>query len=97
MSLVEALNAFQAAEAPIAPVYTTPQILEDPHYLARETVATVQDEDLGPVRMQNVVPVLSATPGSIRFTGATAIDHDREEILESIRTAVPRAAGGAER
>ncbi|MFB2600259.1 CaiB/BaiF CoA transferase family protein [Herbiconiux sp. P17] len=95
MSLVEALKAFQAVEAPIAPVYSTPQILDDPHYLARETVATVDDDDLGPVRMQNVVPVLSATPGSIRFTGATAIDHDRDEILERVRVA--RAAEGVQR
>jgi formyl-CoA transferase len=87
MTLQEALAAFQAVEAPIAPVYTTPQILEDPHYLARGTVATVDDDDLGPVRMQNVVPVLSATPGSIRFTGATDVDHDREEILRLLHGA----------
>jgi formyl-CoA transferase len=50
-------------------------------------VATVDDDDLGPVRMQNVVPVLSATPGSIRFTGATDVDHDREEILRLLHGA----------
>lgn len=87
MTLEEALAAFQAVQAPIAPVYTTPQILEDPHYRARGTVATVEDDDLGPVRMQNVVPVLSVTPGSIRFTGATAVDHDRAEILRRLRGA----------
>lgn len=78
------LAAFGEAQAPIAPVYTTDQIVVDPHFLARETVISVEDPDLGPVRMQNVVPKLSATPGRIRHTGETDIDHDRDEVLALI-------------
>lgn len=79
--LDEVLGAFERAQAPIAPAYTTDQIVTDPQYLARETVISVDDPDLGPVRMQNVVPRLTATPGRIRSTGSTEIDHDREEVL----------------
>lgn len=79
--LDEVLDSFQRAQAPIAPAYTTDQIVEDPQYLARETVIAVDDPDLGRVRMQNVVPRLTATPGRIRTTGWTAIDHDRDDVL----------------
>jgi crotonobetainyl-CoA:carnitine CoA-transferase CaiB-like acyl-CoA transferase len=89
--LDEVLASFESAQAPIAPVYTTAQILQDPQYLARESVTVVVDPDLGPVRMQNVVPRLSATPGKIRHTGATRIDHDREEVLDRLRAGSRRA------
>jgi len=83
--LEEVLASFESAQAPIAPVYTTAQILEDPQYLARQSVTVVEDPDLGSVRMQNVVPRLSQTPGRVRYTGKTGIDHDREEVLNRLR------------
>jgi crotonobetainyl-CoA:carnitine CoA-transferase CaiB-like acyl-CoA transferase len=82
--LERVLSRFADAQAPIAPVYTTDQILEDPQYLARETVIKVEDPDLGSIRMQNVVPRLTVTPGRIRHTGATAIDHHRQSVLDRI-------------
>ena len=83
-SLDEVLTAFEAAEAAIAPVYDIAQIFEDPQFRAREAIATVQDEDLGPLRMQNVFPKLSRTPGKVRFAGAR-IDQHRDEILSELR------------
>jgi crotonobetainyl-CoA:carnitine CoA-transferase CaiB-like acyl-CoA transferase len=44
-------------------------IMNDPQYQALETITTVLDPELGPVRMQNVIFRMSETPGSIRFTG----------------------------
>jgi formyl-CoA transferase len=66
----EVLAAFEAAEGAIAPVYTIEDILRDAQYLARESVVRVPHEGLGDVLMQNVVPVLSDTPGKVRFAGA---------------------------
>lgn len=65
----EVMRAFEEAEAAIAPVYDANDILDDPHFQARETIVTVEDDDLGPVRMQNVLFRLSRTPGKIRWTG----------------------------
>jgi crotonobetainyl-CoA:carnitine CoA-transferase CaiB-like acyl-CoA transferase len=65
----EVLAAFTEAQAAVAPVYSTPDILADPQYEALGTVTTVDDPELGPVRMQNVPFRLSATPGAIRFAG----------------------------
>jgi formyl-CoA transferase len=82
--LEEVLSAFETVEAAIAPIYDIAQIFEDEQYAARESIATVEDEDLGLVRMQNVFPRLSRTPGSIRFAGPR-IDQHRDEILRELR------------
>jgi crotonobetainyl-CoA:carnitine CoA-transferase CaiB-like acyl-CoA transferase len=90
--LSDVLAAFEKAQAPIAPVYETDQIVSDPHYLARQTVVTIMDPDLGEVRMQGVVPKLSATPGKIRHTGATAVDADRAAVLARLHPMSSRAS-----
>jgi crotonobetainyl-CoA:carnitine CoA-transferase CaiB-like acyl-CoA transferase len=76
----EVLDAFTAAGAAIAPVYDVADLLADPHVIARETITRVDDDELGPVRMQNVLFRMSETPGSIRFTGR-ALGADTEAIL----------------
>ncbi|MFJ2212308.1 CaiB/BaiF CoA transferase family protein [Streptomyces sp. NPDC101062] len=65
----EALAAFEKAEAAIAPVYDIRDVMTDPQYRALETIAEVQDPELGPLRMQNVLFRLSETPGAIRWAG----------------------------
>lgn len=84
--LVEVIEAFERVEAAIAPIYDIEQIFNDPQFIARRSITTVEDEDLGPVRMQNVFPTLSRTPGSIRRAGGR-IDQDRREILKELRAA----------
>ncbi|GAA4492994.1 CoA transferase [Actinoallomurus oryzae] len=84
--LADVLEAFERAQAPIAPVYETDQIVRDPQYLARETVVSVPDADLGRIRMQNVIPKLSRTPGRIRRTGPAEVDADRDAVLARLNT-----------
>jgi crotonobetainyl-CoA:carnitine CoA-transferase CaiB-like acyl-CoA transferase len=76
----EVLKTFDEHDCAIAPVYDVAGIFADPQFQARETVTTVPDPDLGPVRMQNVIPKLSRTPGAIRWTGPTRMGADNEEI-----------------
>jgi crotonobetainyl-CoA:carnitine CoA-transferase CaiB-like acyl-CoA transferase len=45
------------------------EVMADPQYRALDTVTTVDDPELGPLRMQNVLFRLSATPGAIRWAG----------------------------
>jgi crotonobetainyl-CoA:carnitine CoA-transferase CaiB-like acyl-CoA transferase len=68
-ALDEVLAAFEEAGAAIAPVYDVRQLVEDPHVRATETLTAVEDEDLGPVLMQNLAFGLLGTPGRIRFPG----------------------------
>jgi crotonobetainyl-CoA:carnitine CoA-transferase CaiB-like acyl-CoA transferase len=65
----EVVAAFEAAGAALAPIYDVEQLLADPHVQARDTITTVDDEDLGPLRMQNLMFRLTRTPGRIRFPG----------------------------
>jgi crotonobetainyl-CoA:carnitine CoA-transferase CaiB-like acyl-CoA transferase len=65
----EVLAAFEKAEAAIAPVQDVRDVMTDPQYQALDTVTTVADPELGPLRMQNVLFRLSATPGAIRWAG----------------------------
>ncbi|MEV6111929.1 CoA transferase [Streptomyces sp. NPDC052109] len=65
----EVLAAFEKAEAAVAPVQDVRDVLADPQYQALRTVTTVDDPELGPLRMQNVLFRLSATPGAIRWAG----------------------------
>jgi crotonobetainyl-CoA:carnitine CoA-transferase CaiB-like acyl-CoA transferase len=65
----EVLAAFDKAEAAIAPVQDVRDVMADPQYRALGTLTTLQDPELGRLRMQNVLFRLSATPGSIRWAG----------------------------
>jgi crotonobetainyl-CoA:carnitine CoA-transferase CaiB-like acyl-CoA transferase len=86
------LEEFEGAQAAVAPVYDVRGILADPQYAALGTVQTVDDDELGPVKMQNVLFRLSETPGSIRFSGRPH-GHDTDEVLDEIGiTAEQRAA-----
>ncbi|MFL4903514.1 CaiB/BaiF CoA transferase family protein [Streptomyces sp. MMS24-I2-30] len=65
----EVVAAFEKAEAAVAPVQDVRDVMTDPQYAALDTITTVDDPELGPLRMQNVLFRLSATPGSIRWAG----------------------------
>ena len=67
--LEEVVKAFTEAEAAVAPIYDIADVFADPQYQALDTITTVEDPALGPVRMQNVLYRLSETPGAIRWTG----------------------------
>ncbi|MEV0639722.1 CoA transferase [Streptomyces sp. NPDC050619] len=65
----EVLAAFEKAEAAVAPIQDVRDVMTDPQYQALDTVTTVDDPELGPLRMQNVLFRLSSTPGAIRWAG----------------------------
>ena len=94
----DVMAAFDLAGAAIAPVYDVEQLMEDPQVKAIDAITTVKDEDLGPLRMQNVMFRLSESPGSIRFTGRR-LGQDNEQVygerlgLDPDRIAELRADG----
>ncbi|MGW7154165.1 CaiB/BaiF CoA transferase family protein [Streptomyces sp. NPDC054887] len=94
----EAMAAFEKAEAAIAPVYDVRDVMADPQYRALDTITEVQDPELGPLRMQNVLFRLSETPGAIRWAGRPhGADTDSvltEAGLTPSEIAALRATGG---
>jgi len=67
--LDDVVDQFEKASAAVAPVYDIAGIFEDPQYEALDSITTIDDEDLGPIRMQNLMFRLSATPGAIKWGG----------------------------
>lgn len=65
----EVLEAFEKAEAAVAPIQDVADVMEDAQYEALDTITTVADPELGPLRMQNVLFRLSSTPGAVRWAG----------------------------
>ncbi len=78
--LQEKLNE---AGVPCGLIYTTPDMLEDPHFKARNAIVDVEHPDFGTIKMQNVAPRLSNTPGSIRHVGPELGEHT-DQVLKDI-------------
>jgi crotonobetainyl-CoA:carnitine CoA-transferase CaiB-like acyl-CoA transferase len=76
----EVLRAFVEAEAAVAPIYDARDIVEDIHIRESQMITEVQDEDLGPMLMHNVMWRMSETPGQIRFTGRS-LGADTDSVL----------------
>jgi len=74
----EVVKAFEQAEAAVAPIYTAADVMADPQFEALGSIATVPDDELGPVRMQNVLFRLSRTPGRIESAGPPLGAHTAE-------------------
>lgn len=88
----EVLAAFEAADAAVAPVYSAADLVEDPQVQALDMITTVDDPDLGPMKMQNVLFRMSDTPGSIRSTGPATIGADTDEVLAAAGIDAERVA-----
>ena len=67
---------------PVGQIYRAPEMLEDPHFLERESIVTVPHPEFGPLAMQNIVPRLSETPGEIRHCGPGLGEHTDEVLTE---------------
>jgi crotonobetainyl-CoA:carnitine CoA-transferase CaiB-like acyl-CoA transferase len=79
----DVLAAFEEAEAAIAPIYDARDVVEDPQLAALGTIASVVDDDLGPIEMANVPVRLSSTPGAIEWAGGRH-GADTESVLAEI-------------
>lgn len=76
--LDEVMREFEAAEAAVAPIYDIRHIMADPQFQALQTITPVDDPELGPIRMQNVMWRMSETPGRIRWPGRKPGENNAE-------------------
>ena len=88
----DVIREFEAAQAAVAQIYTIKDVFEDPQYQALDTITTVEDPDLGPVRMQNVLYRLSQTPGGINWTGRK-MGADTNEVFAELGLTEEQIAG----
>lgn len=65
----ELIDLLVKAEVPVAPVADFADLDADPQLNERGAITQVDDDQLGPLRMPGVLPVLTETPGRIRYAG----------------------------
>nr|WP_309239970.1 CoA transferase [Actinomadura sp. J1-007] len=93
----EVVKAFEDAQAAVAPIYDAADVMADPQFRALDSITTVQDDELGPIKMQNVLFRLSRTPGRIASAGPALGAHTGEVLgrygigTRSWRRCAPRA------
>ncbi len=80
--LTDVVSSFEQAQAAIAPIYDIEDILQDPQYRALNSIVTIDDHDLGELRMQNVMFRLSETPGEVCWAGKN-LGEDNQEVFGS--------------
>lgn len=67
---------------PCGRIFRAAEMLTDPHFAARGTIASVDHPVLGEVKMQDVFPRLSRTRGQIRWPGPELGAHTDEVLAE---------------
>ena len=88
-TLPDLLALLEARGVPASRVFRAPDMLEDPQFVAREAIVTTDHPVFGPIRMQNVFPKLSRTPGAVRWPGPTLGQHT-DEVLGSLAGCSPK-------
>ncbi len=70
------LELLHGAGVPAGQIFRAKDMLEDPHFAAREAIVRITHRDFGEIPMQNVAPKLSSTPGRVRTTGPELGEHN---------------------
>ena len=83
LSTREVLDLMDSHGVPAGLIYRPPDMLDDPHFQAREAIVSVPHPDFGELRMQNVAPKLSETPGSIR-SPSPAMGQHNDEVYQGL-------------
>jgi crotonobetainyl-CoA:carnitine CoA-transferase CaiB-like acyl-CoA transferase len=91
LTLEELRTLLHTHEVGFSPIYDAADIFADPHFIARETIVSVADEELGDVRMQCVVPRFSETPVAVRRAGPSLGQHN-DEVFAALGLSVEEIA-----
>lgn len=78
----ELVERLAAGGVPGGLAYNAKDMLEDPHFAARDSIVRVSDGEGGTLAMQNVFPRLSETPGEVRRTGPRLGEHTEAVLRE---------------
>ncbi|PFO05037.1 hypothetical protein COJ85_09920 [Bacillus sp. AFS076308] len=85
MPFSEVIKYLDAAKVPAGSIYSAEDILNDPHYQARQMIQDVEVEGLGNLKMPGIVPKMSATPGGIEWAGPKLGQHTEDVLKEKLQ------------
>jgi len=90
--VADLLAMLEAKGVPCGRIYRAPDMLADPQYAARDSIVTVEHPVFGPIRMQNVHPKLSETPGAVSWPGPALGAHTAAVLAEKLGVDARRLA-----
>ena len=70
---------------PNGKIYKASDMLEDEHFRARDAIITMQHAVFGELKMQNVFPKLSDTPGKVKWCGPELGQHNDEVYRDLLK------------
>jgi formyl-CoA transferase len=82
-SVSDVLAALAEASVPAGRVYTAKDIVEDPHYRARDMILKQQTRDGHEIEVPGIVPKLMGTPGTVR-SSAPKLGDDTDAVLAEL-------------
>lgn len=69
---------------PAGKLYRPQDMIDDPHFQAREALIDVPSERWGSVKMQNVFPKMSRTQGTVRRAAPVSIGQDNDQVYGDV-------------
>jgi formyl-CoA transferase len=82
-TVTDVLALLGAAKVPAGRVYTARDIVEDPHYRARDMILKQKTRDGHELEVPGIVPKLLGTPGSVR-SSAPKLGDDTDAVLREL-------------
>ena len=79
----EILARLDTADVPAGRIYSVADIVEDPHYAARDMILSTELPGDVTVKMPGIAPKLSDTPGVVKWPGPTLGQHT-DEVLAGL-------------
>ena len=86
------LPKLEAAGLATGRIYRAPDMIEDPQFVARESIVTVPHPVFGQIKMQNAFPKLTDTPGGVRWPGPTLGEHTDAVLAEVVGMSAEKLA-----
>jgi crotonobetainyl-CoA:carnitine CoA-transferase CaiB-like acyl-CoA transferase len=80
LSIADVEAAMIEHSVPAGKIYRAMEMLDDPHFAAREALVEVDSPRWGSFKMQNSFPLLSGTPSGIRSLAPAEIGQDNDTI-----------------
>jgi len=91
-SLDDLLLLLEDNGVPCGRIFSAPDMLTDPQYAAREAIVETDHAVFGKVKMQNVFPKLSETPGAVRWPGPALGEHTDAVLGEELGMSAEKIA-----
>ena len=92
-NLEQILERLVPAGGVVGPVYSSDQIVIDPHFRDREDVIQIEDPEIGKTLMPGIIPKFSETPGAVEQAGPRLGEHNNEVLSSWLGYDEERVAG----